>query len=120
MRSAPPTPSPEISDSESSLLPRIWALLRPYRGWLVLVGAAIVVSSPLRVVPAFVTRAVFDRALFAPVGGGVHLALLMWLGLAMIGVTLVSSLISVGQSYLTTMVGNLSMADLRERLFAHL
>ncbi|WP_213576861.1 ABC transporter ATP-binding protein [Rhodococcus sp. USK13] len=120
MRSAPPTSSPEISDSESSLLPRIWALLRPYRGWLVLVGAAIVVSSLLGVVPPFLTRAVFDRALFPTDGSGVHLPLLMWLVLAMIGVTLVSSLISVGQSYLTTKVGNLSMADLRERLFAHL
>ncbi|MCQ4118249.1 ABC transporter ATP-binding protein [Rhodococcus tibetensis] len=120
MRSAQPLSSSKVSDSESSLLPRIWALLRPYRGWLALVGAAIVVSALLGVVPPFLTRAVFDRALFPTDGSGVHLTLLLWLVLAMIAVTLVSSLISVGQSYLTTKVGNLSMADLRERLFAHL
>ncbi|MFC0448404.1 ABC transporter ATP-binding protein [Rhodococcus jostii] len=107
-------------DDEPSLLPRIWALLRPYRGWLVLVAAAIVVSSLLGIVNPFLTKAVFDRALFPTDGSGVHLTLLLWLVLAMIAVTLAGSVIGVGQSYLTTKVGNLSMADLRERLFAHL
>ncbi|MGV9867789.1 ABC transporter ATP-binding protein [Rhodococcus koreensis] len=105
---------------EPSLLPRIWALLRPYRGWLVLVAAAIVVSSLLGIVNPFLTKAVFDRALFPTDGSGVHLTLLLWLVVAMIVVTLAGSVIGVGQSYLTTKVGNLSMADLRERLFAHL
>ncbi|QYB03001.1 ABC transporter ATP-binding protein/permease [Rhodococcus sp. USK10] len=105
---------------EPSLLPRIWALLRPYRGWLALVAAAIVVSSLLGIVNPFLTKAVFDRALFPTDGSGVHLTLLLWLVVAMIVVTLAGSVIGVGQSYLTTKVGNLSMADLRERLFAHL
>lgn len=105
---------------DPSLLPRIWALLRPYRGWLALVAAAIVVSSLLGIVNPFLTKAVFDRALFPTDGSGVHLTLLLWLVVAMIVVTLAGSVIGVGQSYLTTKVGNLSMADLRERLFAHL
>ena len=105
---------------EPSLLPRIWALLRPYRGWLALVAAAIVVSALLGIVNPFLTKAVFDRALFPTDGSGVHLTLLLWLVVAMIVVTLAGSVIGVGQSYLTTKVGNLSMADLRERLFAHL
>lgn len=105
---------------EPSLLPRIWALLRPYRGWLALVAAAIIVSSLLGIVNPFLTKAVFDRALFPTDGSGVHLTLLLWLVVAMIVVTLAGSVIGVGQSYLTTKVGNLSMADLRERLFAHL
>ncbi|WP_072689588.1 ABC transporter ATP-binding protein [Rhodococcus marinonascens] len=115
-----PTSTPEASAAESSLLRRIWLLLHPYRGWLVLVGVAIVVSSLLGVVNPFLTRAVFDRALFPTDGSGVHLTLLLWLVVAMIAVTLAGAVIGVGQSYLTTKVGNLSMADLRERLFAHL
>ncbi|MDV6280872.1 ABC transporter ATP-binding protein [Rhodococcus jostii] len=117
-----PTSTQQASEApaEPSLLPRIWALLHPYRGWLVLVAAAIVVSSLLGIVNPFLTKAVFDRALFPTDGSGVHLTLLLWLVVAMIAVTLTGSLIGVGQSYLTTKVGNLSMADLRERLFAHL
>ncbi|UOT06046.1 ABC transporter ATP-binding protein/permease [Rhodococcus opacus] len=117
-----PTSTQQASEApaEPSLLPRIWALLRPYRGWLVLVAAAIVVSSLLGIVNPFLTKAVFDRALFPTDGSGVHLTLLLWLVVTMIAVTLAGSLIGVGQSYLTTKVGNLSMADLRERLFAHL
>ncbi|MEV0945471.1 ABC transporter ATP-binding protein [Rhodococcus sp. NPDC049939] len=115
-----PSSTSEASATQPSLLPRIWELLRPYSGWLVLVVAAIVVSSFLGIVNPFLTRAVFDRALFPPDGSGVHLTLLLWLVVVMIAVTLAGSVISVGQSYLTTKVGNLSMADLRERLFAHL
>jgi ATP-binding cassette subfamily B protein len=116
----PSTQQTSAVPAEPSLFPRIWALLRPYRGWLVLVAAAIVVSSLLGIVNPFLTKAVFDRALFPTDGSGVHLTLLLWLVVAMIAVTLAGSVIGVGQSYLTTKVGNLSMADLRERLFAHL
>ncbi|AOW91837.1 multidrug ABC transporter ATP-binding protein [Rhodococcus sp. WMMA185] len=120
MPATSPTPPPKASADRSSLLPRIWALLRPYRGWLLLVGAAIVTSSLLGIVNPFLTRTVFDHALFPIDGSGVDLTLLLWLVATMIAVTLAGSVISVGQSYLTTKVGNLSMADLRERLFAHL
>ncbi|QNG17844.1 ABC transporter ATP-binding protein [Rhodococcus triatomae] len=108
------------SDREPPVLPRVWGLLRPYRGRLAVVAGAIVVSSLLGIVNPFLTQAVFDRALFPADGSGVHLALLAWLVTAMIAVTLVSSAIGVYQTYLTTRIGNLSMADLRQRLFEHL
>ena len=62
----------------------------------------------------------FDRALF-PVGGGpVDLPLLGWLVAGMIAIPVVTALIGVGQTYLTTLLGNRVMADLRGRLFEHL
>lgn len=101
------------------ILRRIWRLFLPHRTKLVIVAVAIVVSSVLGMVTPFLTRAVFDRALFPP-GGIVDLRLLVVLCSAMVVIPLVTALIGVGQTYLTTRVGNGVMADLRERLFEHL
>ncbi len=104
---------------EPAVLRRVAALLTPYRAQLALVGATILVGAALGVVTPFLTQAVFDRALFPP-DGEINLALLGWLVAAMVAVPLVSSGIGVGQTYLTTLVGNRAMADLRGRLFEHL
>ncbi|GAA4775791.1 ABC transporter ATP-binding protein [Actinomycetospora chlora] len=97
---------------------RVIALFRPYRGRLALIGVAILVTAGLGIVNPFLTQAVFDDALFAP--GGADLGLLGVLVAAMVVIALVSGLIGVGQTYLTTVVGNRVMQDLRDRLFAHL
>ena len=97
---------------------RVVRLFAPYRGRLALITVAILVGSGLGVVNPFLTRAVFDRALF--VAGGPDLRLLWILVTAMIVVPLVAALIGVGQTYLTTSLGNRVMQDLRNRLFEHL
>ena len=102
------------------LLRRIGGLLSPYRGQLVLVAVTIVVGSGLGIITPFLTQAVFDRALFPVDGGPVDLPLLYGLVAAMVAVPLLSAGIGVGQTYLTTTVGNRAMADLRGRLFEHL
>ena len=102
------------------LLRRVGALLAPYKPQLVLVAVSIVVGAGLGIVTPFLTRAVFDRALFPVDGSPVDLRLLGWLVAAMIAVPLLSAAIGVGQTYLTTSVGNRAMADLRSRLFEHL
>src|SRR5699024_7560439 len=71
------------------------------------------------VVP-FLTRAAFDRGLFPAGGGGPDIRLLGFLVAGMIALPIVSSLISIGQNYLTSTIGNSAMADLRSDLFAHL
>ena len=98
---------------------RIGRLFVPHRGKLVIVAIAIVVSSVLGMVTPFLTRAVFDRALFPP-SGVVNLRLLVVLCSVMVVIPLVTALIGIGQTYLTTRVGNGAMADLREHLFEHL
>ena len=102
------------------LLRRIGGLLSPYRSSLVLVAVTIVVGAGLGIVTPFLTQAVFDRALFPLDGGGVDLRLLLWLVAGMVVVPLITSGIGVGQTYLTTTVGNRAMAELRSRLFEHL
>jgi ATP-binding cassette subfamily B protein len=102
------------------LMRRVWALLTPYRTALVLVAVSIVVASVLGIVTPFLTQRVFDKALFPVDGSGVHLRLLGLLVAGMIAIPLVSAAIGVWQTFLTTKVGNLAMADLRGRLFEHL
>jgi len=101
------------------ILRRIGRLFLSHRGELVIVGIAIVVSSVLGMVTPFLTRAVFDRALFPP-SGVVNLHLLVVLCSVMVAIPLVTAVIGIGQTYLTTRVGTGVMADLREHLFEHL
>ncbi len=100
------------------MLPRIARLLAPYKGSLILVALAVVVAAALTSVAPFLTKAVFDKALFPP--GGPDLTLLTWLTLGLIAIPLLAALIGIGQNYLTSKVGNSAMADLRGNLFEHL
>jgi ATP-binding cassette subfamily B protein len=103
---------------EAGLARRVLRLFAPYRGRLVLIGVAILVTSVLGIANPFLTQAVFDRALFVP--GGPKLGLLWTLVGLMVAIPLLSALIGVGQTYLTTVLGNRVMQDLRNRLFEHL
>lgn len=97
---------------------RTVALFAPYRRRLALIALAILTTSALGVANPFLTQRVFDDALFAP--GGPQLRLLAVLVGAMIAIAVVSALIGIGQTYLTTVLGNRVMQSLRDRLFAHL
>lgn len=110
----------ERPPDEAPVLGRIASLLRPYRGKLVLVGVAVVVSAALASYVPFLTRAVFDDALFPADGDGPDLGLLGRLVALMCLIPIVTALISVGQNWLTATVGNSAMADLRSSLFQHL
>ena len=48
---------------------RVWALFTAYRGQLVVIVVAVLLSSGLGIITPFLTQAAFDRALF-PVDGG--------------------------------------------------
>ncbi|HEY1488804.1 MAG TPA: ABC transporter ATP-binding protein [Micromonosporaceae bacterium] len=100
-------------------LRRIARLLAPYKGPLVLVALAVVAAAALTSVGPFLTKAVFDKALF-PEHGQPDLGLLTWLVVGLVAIPIVSALIGIGQNYLTAKVGNSAMADLRSSLFEHL
>ena len=103
---------------------RAVALFRPYRARVAVIAVAIVVSSALGAVTPFLTQAIFDDALFPRAGDGAvgdpRLGLLGALVGASVAITLVAAAIGVGQTYLTTVLGNRVMRDLRDRLFTHL
>lgn len=58
---SPPLPAPA---EEPPVLPRIARLLAPYKGKLLLVALAVLVAAGLTSLTPFLTRAVFDNALF--------------------------------------------------------
>ncbi|MFW6868514.1 ABC transporter ATP-binding protein [Nocardioides sp. CPCC 206347] len=112
--------SPDELRGNQKVLPRVARLLRPYRGKIVLVLVAVVVAAALQSVVPFLTRAVFDDALFPLDGGPPRLQLLAWLVAGMCILPVVTSLIGIGQNWLTSTIGNSAMADLRGDLFEHL
>jgi ATP-binding cassette subfamily B protein len=101
------------------IVPRVARLFKPYKGQVAVVLVAILLSSGLGVVNPLLTKVVFDQALF-PRDGGRNLHLLYELVGLMIVIPLVAAAIGVGQTYLTTVVGQNVMQDLRNRLYQHL
>src|SRR3954452_23246800 len=104
--------------ADRGLLRRVVSLFRPYRRPVLGVGLLILVSAGLGVASPLLVRDVFDKALFAP--GGVDVRLLITLCAAMIAIPVLVSALGVWQSYLTNLVGQHVMRDLRARLFSHL
>ena len=69
-------------------------------------------------ISALLVRRVFDDALF--VAGGPDLTALYPLVAALIAIPIVNGVLNVGQAYLTEVVGNRVLQELRNRLFEHL
>ncbi|MBV9048175.1 MAG: ABC transporter ATP-binding protein [Solirubrobacterales bacterium] len=97
---------------------RIVALFAPHRGVLAVIVAMILVTSVLSVISALLVRRVFDHALF--VRGGPDLGALYPLVAALIAIPIVNGVLNVAQTYLTEVVGNRVLQELRDRLFEHL
>ncbi|MFY0408640.1 ABC transporter ATP-binding protein, partial [Solicola sp. PLA-1-18] len=114
-----PADAPQ-ADDRAPVIPRIMRMLAPYKTKMVLVGVAVVISAALTSLVPFLTRAVFDDALFRPDGGAPRLDLLAWLVGGMIAIPVVTAGIGITQNWLTSTIGNSAMADLRGDLFAHL
>ena len=93
-------------------------MFRPHRRVLALIVVMILASSVLSVISALLVRRVFDDALF--VSGGPDLAALYPLVAALIAIPIVNGVLNVGQAYLTEVVGNRVLQELRNRLFEHL
>lgn len=106
--------------TKGPVLGRIAHMLRPYRAKMAYVAVAVVVAAVLTSIVPFLTKAVFDRALFPTDGGAVRISLLVWLVVAMSVIPVVTALIGIVQNWLTSTIGNSAMADLRSDLFAHL
>jgi ATP-binding cassette, subfamily B, bacterial len=94
---------------------RIAALFRPYRGRLGAVLLLIVVSAGLGMVSPFLLRDILDVAI--PENDDGLLALLVG---GMIAVAVATGVLSVGQTWLSNVVGQQVMHDLRAQVYRHL
>lgn len=115
-----PAGAPADGVVADGVLRRIARQLAPYKRQMLLVALVVLVSAALASVAPFLTRAIFDDALFPVDGGPVNLSLLWWLVGGLIVIPVVTALLGIGQNYLTSRIGNSAMADLRSDLFAHL
>jgi ATP-binding cassette, subfamily B, bacterial len=96
-------------------LRRIAALFRPYRRRLAVVLALIALSAGLGMVSPFLLREVLDEAIPQRDTG-----LLTMLVLGMIGVSVATGVLGVGQTWLSNVVGQRVMHDLRAAVYRHL
>jgi len=94
---------------------RIAALFRPYRGRLGAVLGLIAISAGLGMVSPFLLRDVLDSAI--PDG---DTTLLSWLVGGMIAISIATGVIGVGQTWLSNLVGQRVMHDLRAAVYRHL
>ncbi len=94
---------------------RIARLFRPYRGRLATVLSLIVLSAGISMISPFLLRAVLDTALPER-----DTTLLAELVAGMIAVSVVTGALGVAQTWLSTLVGQRVMHDLRARVYRHL
>jgi ATP-binding cassette subfamily B protein len=94
---------------------RIVRLFAPYRVRLAAVMGLIVVGSVLGIISPFLLRAVLDTAL-----PNHDAKLLTELVLGMIGISVVTAALSVWQTYISNVIGQRVMHDLRAAVYQHL
>ncbi|MBN1580237.1 MAG: ABC transporter ATP-binding protein, partial [Anaerolineae bacterium] len=103
---------PEIS---WSLLKRVLAYARPYASMALLLVALIVVSALLDLVSPLLFRDLLDSAL-----PNKDARRLNWLALGLFVLPAVTGLFSVAQGYLSALVGEGIISDLRQALYGHM
>jgi ATP-binding cassette, subfamily B, bacterial len=94
---------------------RILKLFTPYRWRLTAVLVLIVFSSGLAMLQPFLLRDVLDLGIFKH-----DETLLTWLVLAMIAIAIVNAALSVWQTYISNVIGQRVMHDLRAAVYEHL
>jgi ATP-binding cassette, subfamily B, bacterial len=115
-RHRPSPPPPLDPDRESAgLTRRIARLFRPYRGRLTAVLILIAVSAGLSMISPFLLRDILDHAIPENRNG-----LLVGLVAGMIGISVATGVLGVGQTWLTNLVGQRVMHDLRTQVYRHL
>jgi len=103
---------------ERATVRRVAGTFRPYKRKVLLIALTILVTAGLGVVNPLLIKVIFDTALFTP--DGVQLGTLYFLVSLMVAVPIVAGVISIGQTYLSNIVGQRVMQDLRNSLYRHL
>ena len=98
-----------------SLLKRIFSYLKPYWKQMLIVFAAIIVSSILNLLPSVLTGKIIDEGLI-----GRSINKLIFFILMSLGVTLGANLIGVLESYMNTWIAQHITYDMRNTMYRHL
>ena len=101
------------------LIRRTAGSFKPYWKQGIVIVLLILFTGGLGAVNPVLIRVVFDSALF-PESGTPDMNLLWTVGGIMAGITIVTGGLGILQTYLTNVVGQKVMRDLRDRLYSHL
>jgi ATP-binding cassette, subfamily B, bacterial len=112
-------PDPDAPPITRATVRRVIRTFRPYRRTVGLVGMLILITSAIGVVNPLLIKVIFDQALFCGPGCP-NLDLLYWLVGLMVAIPIGSGVIGIWQSYLSNVVGQQVMQDLRNALYTHL
>jgi ATP-binding cassette subfamily B protein len=112
-------PDPDAPPIKRATVRRVVKTFGPYRRTVGLVGALILITSAIGVINPLLIKVIFDQALFCG-RGCPNLELLYWLVGLMVAIPIGSGVIGIWQSYLSNVVGQRVMQDLRNGLYAHL
>src|SRR6478735_7799284 len=118
-----PAGGPAPSAKNANPLPRILGQLRPYRGRSIVIIVLIIVASLLGVGASVLLEPMINDGLFPANGTGSeppNLQLVLGIGALMVLLPILRSIVSLYQTYLTNIVGQNVLRDLREQLFGHL
>ncbi|MBO7402614.1 MAG: ABC transporter ATP-binding protein [Lachnospiraceae bacterium] len=97
------------------LIIRVFSYLKPYWKQLMLVLICIAVSSVLTLYPSILTGKILDEGII-----GRNLKLLIIYIVASLGLSLVSNLIGVAETYMNTWIAQHITFDMRNQMYAHL
>ncbi|HEX2030216.1 MAG TPA: ABC transporter ATP-binding protein [Actinomycetota bacterium] len=111
-------PDPDAGPVKVSTIRRVAGTFRPYKRTVRVIVAAILLAAMLGVVNPILIKIIFDRALFVP--GGVRLDLLLGLVGLMILIPIAAAGLGIYHTYLSNLVGQRVMQDLRNSLYEHL
>jgi ATP-binding cassette, subfamily B, bacterial len=114
-RHLPPPPDEDRGPRPPGQNKRIARLFRPYKGRLLTVLILIAISASLGMVSPFLLRDVLDTAIPQD-----RDRLLIALVAGMIGVSVATGVLGVGQTWLSNLVGQRVMHDLRTQVYRHL
>ena len=98
-----------------ALLKRVFSYLLPYKVRLILVFVCIALSAVCSLYPSILTGRIIDEGLYKG-----DIPVLIKLILMSLGLTLLSNLIGVGQTYLNNWIAQHIAGDMRCQMFGHL
>lgn len=97
------------------LFTAFWPYARPYRRWIPVLLGLIAIGAMAVTVEIWLFKLIVDQVI---VPG--DLQPLIWIGLAYLGLTLLSGLASFGDDYVGTLIGERFVLDLRSDVLSHL
>jgi ATP-binding cassette subfamily B multidrug efflux pump len=96
-------------------LGQLWAILKPWRGWLALVGVSVLLGAALELVPPLLMKRIVDEQLALGRSDGLLLIATLYLG-----ATAAVQVTGFLTEYLTAIIAQGALRRLRVRLFSHL